>query len=244
MTVQNIAVIGSSGTIGHALTKLLAEQYPQASIHAYSRGAETYVEQNIIHQVMDYTQEAAIESAATTASARMPLDWVIVTTGMLHDQQYKPEKTLKALSAEQFMRLFSVNTIVPAMIAKYFIPTMNTTSRSVFAALSARVGSIADNRLGGWYSYRASKAALNMVIKNAAIETARSNKQAIIVALHPGTVDSPLSKPFQKNVPEQQLLTPATSAKKMLAVLQSLTGQDNGHLVAWDEKAKPIHIMS
>ena len=122
---------------------------------------------------------------------------VLVATGILHDEVFMPEKSLKDLSAEKFIHLFLVNSVLPAIIAKHFIPRLNQKKRSVFAALSARVGSISDNKMGGWYSYRASKSALNMIIKNVAIETARKNEQAIIVGLHPGTVDSNLSRPFQ-----------------------------------------------
>ena len=120
------------------------------------------------------------------------------------------------------------------MIAKYFLPKLNREKRSIFAALSARVGSISDNQLGGWYSYRASKAALNMVIKNIAIEISRFNKKAIIVGLHPGTVDSNLSKPFQVNVPYGKLFTPEFSTQKLVEVLRSLTSKQSGKCFAWD----------
>jgi NAD(P)-dependent dehydrogenase (short-subunit alcohol dehydrogenase family) len=113
---------------------------------------------------------------------------------------------------------------------------LNKKKRSIFTALSARVGSISDNQLGGWYSYRASKSALNMILKNAAIETNRSNKKAIIVGLHPGTVESNLSDPFKKNVPEGKLFTPDYSAQKLLAVLSSLTIEQSGKCFAWDGK--------
>jgi NAD(P)-dependent dehydrogenase (short-subunit alcohol dehydrogenase family) len=130
------------------------------------------------------------------------------------------------------------NTVVPALVAKYFLPKLSKTNRSVFAALSARVGSISDNRLGGWYAYRASKAALNMIIKTAAIEMQRVNKHAIVVGLHPGTVDSALSKPFQARVPEDRLFTPAYAADRLITVLGQLQPADTGQ--CWDWQGLPI----
>lgn len=224
---QNIAVIGSSGAIGSAFTKRLSNQYPKASLYKFSHTGD--------HSI-DYTSEASIAEAAMLTSKDGPLDLVIVANGILHDGDIMPEKSLKELSAEKFHRLFEVNTITPALIAKHFLPKLNKEQSARFAALSARVGSISDNRLGGWYAYRASKAALNMIIKNAAIEIRRRNKQAIIVGLHPGTVDSDLSKPFQGNVPEGQLFTPDYSAHKLLTVIEGLTPDQTGKCFAWDGK--------
>ena len=170
------------------------------------------------------------------ASKDALLDMVIVATGILHEGEMMPEKSLKDLNAEKFHRLFEVNTIAPILIAKHFLPKLNRETRSIFAALSARVGSISDNHLGGWYSYRASKAALNMVIKNLAIEISRSNKKAIIVGLHPGTVDSNLSKPFQRNVPQRKLFKSEYSTQKLLEVLANLTSKQSGKCFAWDGK--------
>ena len=147
-----------------------------------------------------------------------------------------PEKSISQLSFENFNRTILINTILPAMIGKYFIPKLNKNSKSVFAVLSARVGSISDNRIGGWYSYRSSKAALNMIIKNFSIEVKRRNKNAIIVGLHPGTVNSNLSKPFQGNVEKNKLFEPTFSAGKLVGVIQNLSGVDSGKCIAWDGK--------
>lgn len=223
--LQNIAIVGASGAIGSAFASVLSERYPNAYLHQFSR--------NSAH-LIDYSDEASIAEAANIASKERALDLVIVATGMLHDDKIKPEKSLKDLSAEKFHRLFQVNTITPALVAKHFLPKLNRAQSAVFAALSARVGSISDNRLGGWYAYRASKAALNMVIKNAAIELARRNKHAIVVGLHPGTVNSPLSEPFQANVPEPKLFKPRYSAEKMLLVLEALKPDQSGKCYAWD----------
>lgn len=222
---QNIAILGASGAIGNAFTKRLSEKHPNTSLFAFS--------QNEQHRI-DYRSEKSIANAAELAVKEKPLDLVIVANGILHDGEIMPEKSLKDLSAEKFHRIFEVNTITPALIAKYFLPQLDRERTSRFAVLSARVGSISDNNIGGWYAYRASKAALNMIIKNASIEIGRRNKKAIIVGLHPGTVDSDLSKPFQGNVAEGKLFTPEYSAEKLLNVLENLTPEQTGKCFAWD----------
>ena len=224
---QNIVILGAAGAIGSAFTNLLSQKYPNASLFAFSRNGE--------HSI-NYSSEDSIAEAAELAAKEKSLDLVIVANGILHEETLIPEKSLRDLSAEKFHRVFEVNTITPALIAKYFLPKLNKEKLSVFSALSARVGSISDNQLGGWYAYRASKAALNMIIKNAAIEVGRRNKHAIIVGLHPGTVDSDLSKPFQGNVADGQLFTPEYSAEKLLAVLENLSVEQTGKCFAWDGK--------
>ena len=224
---QNIVILGAAGAIGSAFTNLLSQKYPNASLFAFSRNGEYNI---------DYSSEDSIAEAAELAAKEKSLDLVIVANGILHEETLIPEKSLRDLSAEKFHRVFEVNTITPALIAKYFLPKLNKEKLSVFSALSARVGSISDNQLGGWYAYRASKAALNMIIKNAAIEVGRRNKHAIIVGLHPGTVDSDLSKPFQGNVADGQLFTPEYSAEKLLAVLENLSVEQTGKCFAWDGK--------
>jgi NAD(P)-dependent dehydrogenase (short-subunit alcohol dehydrogenase family) len=234
--VYNVAIIGSSGTIGSSFTRQLSELYTDANIHAFSRNETKTTARNIVHHMIDYKDEASIEQAASLASKEGPLDIVIVATGILYDNTIMPEKSLRDLSTEKFMHLFAVNTILPALIAKHFLPKLNRQTRSVFTALSARVGSISDNRLGGWYAYRASKSGLNMIIKNAAIEISRQNKNAIIVGLHPGTVNSNLSKPFQDKVPDGKLFTSDYSVKRLLGVLDNLTPESNGKCFSWDGK--------
>lgn len=231
---QNIAIIGANGALGGALIKQLSLHDDAPCIHAFSRGQLHNEAPGVKFHGINYEDEYSIEQAAGVAAANGPLDLVLVAVGILHQGEVMPEKSLKDLSAEKFQQLFAANTIAPALIAKHFLPKLNRNRRTVFAALSARVGSISDNRLGGWYAYRASKAALNMVIKNAAIETARSCKHAIVVGLHPGTVDSNLSKPFQNNVPESQLFTADYSAQKLLAVLEQVSPADSGKCFAWD----------
>jgi NAD(P)-dependent dehydrogenase (short-subunit alcohol dehydrogenase family) len=225
LSLNNIAVIGSSGSIGKAFVDVLSHQYPNANLYPFSRTQGYRI---------DYGSEDSIAAAANIASNTGPLELVIVTNGMLHNQHMMPEKSIKELSREKFQQFFEVNIIVPALIAKYFLPHLNRDHKSIFVALSARVGSISDNQLGGWYAYRSSKAALNMIIKNASIEIGRRNKNAIIVGLHPGTVDTELSRPFHKNIPLTQLLTPHQSVESLLGVIESLTFDQSGRCFAWD----------
>jgi NAD(P)-dependent dehydrogenase (short-subunit alcohol dehydrogenase family) len=232
--MKNIAIIGSSGALGRAFTEQLSVLYPDATLHAFSRAQPAMSHRNILYHIIDYEDEASIQASALAASKHLALDLVIVATGILHDDELMPEKSLRELSAQNLQRLFAANTILPALIAKHYLPKLNKDARSIFAALSARVGSISDNQLGGWYSYRASKAALNMIIKNAAIEVGRRNQHAIIVGLHPGTVDTRLSQPFQNNIPSAKLFTPELSVKNLLSVLDQLTPAHSGKCYAWD----------
>lgn len=231
---KNIVVIGGSGAIGNALLKQLIVSQAEAKIHVFSSHKITTSTQRVSYHQIDYKDEMSIVDAATIVGNDSPLDLVLVTTGILHEQNITPEKSIRDLSAEKFQYLFAANTIFPALVAKHFLFKLNKNKRAVFAALSARIGSITDNHLGGWYAYRASKAALNMIIKNAAIEIGRLNKQAIVVGLHPGTVDSKLSKPFQAHVPEGKLFTPEYSAHKLLDVIDNLTFCDSGKCIAWN----------
>lgn len=230
--MKNIAVFGSSGSIGSAFVELLAKD-PSNTIHAFSRHHQEANEQNVRVYTTDYSDHSLSEGVSQATEDQL-FDTVIVTNGTLHNDSISPEKSFQTLSEKGFMELYRVNTVIPALIAKHTIPRMRKDSRSIFAALSARVGSITDNRLGGWYSYRASKAALNMVIKNLAIEIKRFNTYPIIVGLHPGTVDSALSKPYQKNVPAENLFTPTQSATYLLSVIEHLKPSDTGICYAWD----------
>lgn len=233
--MKNIAIFGSTGAIGQAITDELANRYPNAHIHAISRSdpSGNLTKDNISHHQIDLQNEEALKQLAKQITNEHKLDYVFVATGTLHNDGVQPEKSLRQLSVRNFEQLFAVNTILPAIIAKHFVPKLSKESKSVFAVLSARVGSISDNRLGGWYAYRASKSALNMIIKTASIETKRNNPNAILVGLHPGTVDSELSKPFQKNVPEGKLFTAEFSAKSLIAVTDKLTSEDSGKCFDW-----------
>jgi NAD(P)-dependent dehydrogenase (short-subunit alcohol dehydrogenase family) len=224
--VAKAVVIGAGGGIGAALVAALINSGEFEVVHALSRHP---VQRG---DVIDVTDEDSIAAAAARIGA--PVDLVIVATGMLHEAGRMPEKSLRALDSAALARIFAVNTIGPALVLKHFAPLLARDRRSVIGVLSARVGSISDNRSGGWYGYRASKAALNMIVKCAAIEIARTRPQAICVALHPGTVDTPLSVPFQGNVPTHRLFTPEHSARSLLAVLGGLGTVDSGRIFAWD----------
>jgi NAD(P)-dependent dehydrogenase (short-subunit alcohol dehydrogenase family) len=231
---KNISVIGASGAIGRAFTDYLSSVFPDARVRAFSRQPFQLSMPNVECHTMDYHCEDSIRSCAEVASLEAPLDLVLVATGMLHEENLRPEKSLRELSAEKFQRLFAANTIVPALVAKYFLPRLNRDTPSLFATLSARLGSISDNQMGGWYSYRMSKAALNMFIKNSAIEIGKRNKNAIVVGLYPGMVDSALSKPYQKGVPECNIFSPKVAVQNMAAVLESLTTEQTGRCFDWD----------
>lgn len=231
----NVAIIGASGGLGQAFVELLAADPAVGCVNALSRRPGTLQLPAVEIGQIDLLCNSSIESAALSASAAGALDLVLVCTGVLHrDTRIVPEKTMRDLDAATMAEIFAINAIGPALVAKYFLPKMRKGHKSVLAAMSARVGSIGDNRLGGWTSYRASKAALNMILKTLSIEQARRQPQCIVVGLHPGAVDTGLSRPFSKGVPAAQLFTPAESAEHLLGVIDRLTRADNGRLFAWD----------
>jgi NAD(P)-dependent dehydrogenase (short-subunit alcohol dehydrogenase family) len=229
----NIVVIGSSGGIGRSLLKQLARDPGLGTLVGLSRTASV-VPDGVVSGTLDLNQEETIAKAAAAVSDIGPLDLIIVATGILHGHGLQPEKSLSELSAENLQRAFSVNAIGPVLIAKHFLPLMRKDHKTVFAVLSARVGSICDNRLGGWASYRASKAALNMLLKTASIEHARRFPGSVVVALHPGTVDTRLSKPFSGRVPRERLFTPDQAAAYLLNVVDNLSADKTGGFFAWD----------
>ena len=231
MPFQRAIVIGSSGGIGTALVSSLVKQ--GSDVTALSRaGLSNGVPART--GPIDIQSEESIERAASAAAPHGPYDLIIVATGILHGDQLAPEKSYRQLSAEVFQLYFAVNATGPALVAKHFLPLLARECPAVFAVLSARVGSISDNRLGGWYGYRASKAALNMIVKTLAIELARTRPEALCVALHPGTVDTALSAPFQRGVPPHRLSDATTSADRLLAVLAGLDSSASGACFAWD----------
>jgi len=232
--MKQIVVFGSSGAIGNAFSMALAQRYPDAVIHCFSRQSQDPLHPKQRCYSIDTFDETSLKQSAEDIRQIGSLDMLIVATGVLHQGDIKPEKSLNDLSEEKLLTLYKVNTILPTLILKHFLPILSKTSFSTCVVLSARLGSISDNRLGGWYSYRASKAALNMVIKTASIEIKRRNPHAIVVGLHPGTVQSPLSAPYSQNVSESKLFTPQLSVEKMLSVLDTVTPEDSGKCFAWD----------
>ena len=220
-------IIGASGGIGSALVAALKEENTFETVHPFARSfiGDTHI---------DVTDEQSIAAAAGTLPSGPALNLIMVTTGLLKDDEFGPEKNLAQLDGGWLARNFAVNAIGPALVAKHFVPLMPKEGRCVFAVLSARVGSISDNRLGGWYGYRASKAALNQFVKTLAIEQKRRNSRSIIVALHPGTVDTALSKPFQANVSPGYLFAPGRAAVQLIDTIEGLKPADSGKLFAWD----------
>ena len=220
-------VIGASGAIGAALQQQLERDPRCASVVGLCRTSQP---------VIDFDDESTIAEAAHSLRAQGPLHLVIMATGILHGPVGMPEKRMGELGYASLEAMFRVNTFGPALALSHFAPLLDRKQRSVMAVLSAKVGSIGDNRLGGWYSYRASKAALNMVLKTAAIEVARTHPLAVLAALHPGTVDSPLSAPFKG---AEIGRPPAESATALLNVLESLKPEQTGEFWAYDGQRLP-----
>ncbi|SIN98408.1 NAD(P)-dependent dehydrogenase, short-chain alcohol dehydrogenase family [Parasphingorhabdus marina DSM 22363] len=228
MTARSAVVIGAGGGIGRAMLEILRDEDEYGETVGFSRSENSPVK-------LDLTSEESIASAAEWIKDKgLQPDLVFVATGLLHNESRGPEKSLRELDGDWLSENYRINAIGPALVAKHFLPTMNRNGPSIFAALSARVGSVSDNRLGGWYGYRAAKAALNMMIRNLAIEWQRKNRRSIIVALHPGTVDTELSEPFQSNVPPGKLFDAERAAGQLLDVLDGLKPADTGRIFAWD----------
>ncbi len=219
-------VIGSSGAIGAAFTSLLAANSACAGVDGLNRNSQPAI---------DFADEKSIAAAAASLAHRAPYHLIIIAAGLLHTPRFMPEKRLASLTCDQMFETFRVNTFGPAMVLRHFSGLLDC-QRGVLAVLSAKVGSIEDNRLGGWYSYRASKAALNMLLKTAAIEVRRTRPNAVLVALHPGTVDSALSAPYRG---AEIGCTPLEAAGDMLQVIDGLTPQDSGRFYAYDGTRLP-----
>ncbi len=236
--VSSAAVFGAGGGIGTGLCEALARAGTE-TIYAGSRGPIEWADPQLVPFRFDLADENGMAAAARLMADRPP-ELVIVATGVLSLAGGRaPERSYRQLDAGTMMEVLAANTIGPALVAKHMLPLFPRDRRCVFAALSARVGSIGDNRLGGWHSYRASKAALNMLIRNLAIEMGRTHPAAIVVGLHPGTVDTPLSEPFQANLPEGQLKTAAKAASHLLGVLAGLQPSDSGGVFDWRGEAIP-----
>lgn len=228
----NIAIIGATGGIGRALVTHYLEHDNLKTLYAIARKTECFEDPRVKSIPIDFQVETSVQDAAKQIDK--PLDIVIVASGLLHGNNIQPEKSLRDISSDQMHDVFAINTFGPALVLRHFSPLLRRDRKTVFACLSARVGSISDNHLGGWYSYRASKAALNMLIKTASIEIGRRWPLACVIGLHPGTVDSDLSKPFQGNVPEKQLFSPEKSAQCLINVMDGLDESHTGRIFAWD----------
>ena len=230
--MKSVAIIGSSGAIGRAFLDAYIADKEISNIYSISRTEVELNDERIIHINIDVTDEVSVKAAASKIGENR-LDKLIVATGILHTELFGPEKSIKDIKIENFVKIFSVNAFGPALIGKYFLPLMKKDKKSIAAFLSARVGSISENKLGGWYAYRASKSALNQIIKNFSIESKRTNPAGIIIGLQPGTVKSKLSEPFQKNVKKGKLLLPKDSVKSLIKVIESVMQNDSGKIFDW-----------
>jgi NAD(P)-dependent dehydrogenase (short-subunit alcohol dehydrogenase family) len=212
-------VIGATGGLGAALLEHLTASRRFARVLGLSRSGDPGI---------DVTAEASVAAAAGTVEATgLPLRLVVIATGFLHGPGVEPEKTWRALDPAVMAWAFAVNAIGPALLIKHFLPRLARPGKAAFIALSARVGSIGDNHLGGWYSYRASKAALNQIIRTAAVEAGRRQPEVICAALHPGTVATALSRPFAApSGPAVQ--SPDEAARRLLHVINGLTPAESG----------------
>ncbi len=213
--VSNALVIGHSGGIGAALSATLLED--GASVRGLSRSGDGF----------DISDPNSVERHLAGIEEKFEL--IVIATGILAPQGKTPEKSLTAIEADSMAEMFAVNAIGPALVLRHVSRLLNLNQRSVVAVITARVGSIADNRAGGWYSYRASKAAANQIVRSAAIEITRKRKQACVVALHPGTVDTA----FTSSYPNHDKHSPAQAAAHLLAVIDRLTPEMTGQFFDW-----------
>ncbi|HCG8621651.1 TPA: SDR family oxidoreductase [Vibrio parahaemolyticus] len=234
---MNILIVGGNGGIGLAMVKEALVRFPQAQIHAtYRRTKSDYEHSALIWHQVDVTDETQVKNLSHAVNS---IDWVINCVGMLHTPDKGPEKSLSMVEPDFFLQNIAVNTLPSMLLAKYFTPLLKRSGAPKFAVVSAKVGSISDNRLGGWYSYRASKAALNMFLKTMSIEWQRTLKNGVVLALHPGTTDTALSEPFQANVPEGKLFTPERVASDLMGLIEKAAPQDSGAFLTYDGERLP-----
>lgn len=228
-------VIGAGGAIGAALARACSASNRFSRVYGFSRRAAPPLA-GVSAGYLDLEIETSIAAAAAVVNSGPPPRLVILATGVLHGPGFAPEKTIRAMDGAAMLKVLAVNTVGPALVAKHFTPLMPREGKAAFAALSARVGSIGDNRLGGWHSYRASKAALHMLIRTLSIEMARTRPETVCLSLHPGTVASGLSAPFQANVAPAQLFRPEFAAERLLAVVDARSPGDTGGAYDWDNQ--------
>lgn len=234
-------IVGASGGIGRAMTSLLLASQHVEGVWAVSRGEveSAPVDARFKGRRLDITIEPQISDLSDELRSVAP-NLIVNCTGRLHTSEYGPERSWKHLDMQTMRSVFEVNTFGVALLIKHLVPTMPLRERGIFASLSARVSSIGDNRLGGWYSYRASKTAQNMLLKTASLEARRRYPALALVGLHPGTVATQLSSPFTRHLPKtHRVFTPTESANHLLTVIGNLSAADSGGLFAWDGTAIP-----
>ncbi|MUG96565.1 SDR family NAD(P)-dependent oxidoreductase [Scytonema sp. UIC 10036] len=245
----NALIIGASQGIGIGFVKTLLKNEKIAKIYATYRQPDSASELLILADKyrarltclsMDITDESQIAEVVQKIRGEVTqIHLVINCVGILHESSLEPEKSLRQINSENLMRYFQVNSIGSVLLAKHLLPLLRHKERSVFACISAKLGSISDNQLGGWYGYRASKAALNMFVRTVAIEYGRTSPKTIVVSLHPGTTDTRLSKPFQANVPPEKLFSVERTVTQLLSVIEQLQENDSGKFFSWDGSQLP-----
>ncbi|MBV6624937.1 MAG: SDR family NAD(P)-dependent oxidoreductase [Rivularia sp. (in: Bacteria)] len=245
----NALIVGASQGIGLGFVKALLQDDSIAKIYATYRHADSAKEllslqqefvQKLVCLTMDITQESQISTAVENISAETDkLHLVINCVGILHEGEIQPEKSLRQINPENLIRYFQVNSIGGILLAKHLQPLFKHKEKNIFACISAKIGSIGDNRLGGWYGYRASKAALNMFMRTTAIEYSRRCPKTIVVTIHPGTTNTKLSQPFQRNVPPEKLFPVEHTVRLLLGVITNLKSEDSGEFFSWDGSRLP-----
>ncbi len=249
VTAANALIVGATQGIGLEFVRQFLKNGQIAQVFATYRSRQTADDLFAIaaqhpeklHCIaMDVTDESQIVSGLEKVKQIAPqLHLVVNCVGLLHNDEQQPEKALRQLNADNLLNYFHINSIGPALLAKNLMPLFKHKEPALFATISAKVGSIGDNRLGGWYGYRASKAALNMFLKTAAIEYGRRHPNTTIILLHPGTTDTQLSKPFQRNVPPEKLFSTKRTVDQLIDVMASVTPQDSGEFFSWDGSRLP-----
>ena len=233
---QSVLIIGGGSRIAQAIAQLCsAEDGLVSVISRQSAPVNT-----AWHWYQDALQSADSSQHCIEQALQQQPETIFICNGVLHDAAAMPEKTIRQLDSEQLAQRLQTNVIIPAQYLRALFRYLTRMPQVKVLVLSAKVGSITDNHLGGWYSYRISKAALNMLVKNLSLEVARLNPSACIVSVHPGTTDTPLSEPFQSNLPEGQLQTAEQTAQRLLKVRDSLTPELSGALLNWDGSVLPF----
>lgn len=234
MTKHAIIIIGASSGIAKAFIKEQSQRFPDAEIITISRHRDTPHPAADLHYCCDYSSAGIADTADKIITGDYSVSSITVFNGILHNDDIgMPEKRLEDLNLEYSRSLFDTNTLLPIQWLQALLPVMKSKQTCTFTALSARVGSISDNRLGGWYSYRASKAALNMMFKSAAVELARRAKNVKLLLFHPGTTDTQLSEPFQANVPEDKLFSPEFVAQQLSDIQSQLSPDGSASYLDW-----------
>lgn len=227
-----VLVVAANGGIGKAYCENILAQYPKIKLIRLARDVKSLAKLNTdtVDIPLNLSEDESIESAISLIPEANTIDWVFVASGWLHDQHNKPEKTHRSLKREHLLHSYTINTIGPALFISQLLNRIDKKKPMKIGVLSARVGSVSDNKIGGWHSYRASKAALHMLIKNIAIECRNNRRPITIVGLQPGTTDTLLSAPFQKGIKPGQLQSPDYTARQLIKVMKALSTDDSGQL--------------